>query len=82
MHGWLQVFNKAKVLMATEIGLLRTFVYVRNPKKFKLCLAWKLVDTLNAWADCDVKTPSGFASWTMSEEQLRAEHGAIGWSDE
>lgn len=74
------IFDKAKVLMATQLGLLRTYVYVRNPAKFKLCLAWKLADTLSAWALCGVNAPAGFARWNLSEQQLRNEYGAVGWS--
>ena len=74
-----QMFSKAKVLMATDLGLLRTFVYVRNPDQFRLCVAWKLADTLSAWTSCGVKAPAGFATWNLSEEQLRTEHGAVGW---
>ena len=79
-HVWLQMFREGQVLMATELGLLRTFVYVRNPGSFKLCVAWKLADTLSAWASYGVKAPAGFATWNLSEEQLRTEHGAVGWT--
>ena len=79
MRARVQMFSKAKVLMATDLGLLRTFVYVRNPDQFRLCVAWKLADTLSAWASYGVKAPAGFATWNLSEEQLRTEHGAVGW---
>lgn len=75
------MFRQDQVLMATDLGLLRTFVYVRNPANFKLCVAWKLLDTLRCWARRGVELPGAFDKhWNLSAEQLRTEHSAVGWT--
>ena len=79
-HVWLQMFREGQVLMDTELGLLRTFVYVRNPGSFKLCVAWKLLHTLVCWARCGVEAPSAFDNWNLSALALSIEHGAVGWT--
>ena len=68
-----QTLEPAESLFVPALAMVRTCVYVQNATRFRYCLRWKHLSTLEDWEGV---VPAACEHYSDSDEVLIREYGA------